>query len=188
MGGTVAGSGSVSWSSNQLETPIGTITIEVNNEKVSFEIKDSTFEPWTLCDEPPETARQFEREPTRGRPDKTLEIMLDTLSLNVGDTVKIVLNCEPKLVGRGSGECLYYHTFEKDGHTVALGIIDDEDRDSGVPWAFELMDLEGEYRIANNPAACNRVLRTIRACVAWRNGTSAADREIVEMAVFMGTF
>ncbi len=48
MGGTVAGSGSVSWSSNQLETPIGTITIEVNNEKVSFEIKDSTFEPWTL--------------------------------------------------------------------------------------------------------------------------------------------
>ena len=187
MGGTVAGSGSVSWSSNQLETPIGTITIEVNNKKVSFEIKGSTFEPWTLCDEPPETAQQFDREPAYGRPDKTLEIAFDTLSLNVGDTVKIILGSEAKLVDWSGGERLCYRIFEKDGCTVALGIIDDEGRDNGWPWAFEMVDHEGEYQIVRSPRVCDQAMRIIRACVAWRNGTSDADREIVEMAVFFGT-
>lgn len=109
----MAESGSVSWSCNQLETPIGTITIEVNGKKVCFEVKDSTFEPWTLCNESPEEARQFEREPACGRPDTTLEIMFDTLSLNVGDTVKIVFDSESNLVSWGSGERLCYQTFKK---------------------------------------------------------------------------
>ena len=182
----MAESGSVSWSCNQLETPIGTITIEVNGKKVCFEVKDSTFEPWTLCNESPEEARQFEREPACGRPDTTLEIMFDTLSLNVGDTVKIVFDSESNLVSWGSGERLCYQTFKNDGYTLSLSIIDDEIQDNGWPWAFMLMDLEGKYRIERNPATCDRALRIIRACVAWRNGTSDADREILEMTVYTG--
>lgn len=170
----------------RLETPLGSVSIEVNGEPAPFELEDATLKRWTWIEQTPEEARWSETEPIAGRPDKTWTISFDTAGLKVGDEVKIAYDFDSAPIEEESGERLWERIFQKDGVTLGLSILDDEEDDNRWPWAIMLADLKGSYVIVRDPAASDKYLRTVRACVCWRCGTDYADKFIVELPPYYG--
>ena len=169
-----------------LETPVGIVTAEANGRPCPLSIiEDATGADWTLFEESAEDVADLGRDPIVGQADGCFLFGIDISPLAVGDTVRVVYDFGKDVIDWGGGEHVAYRVFAKDGYSVCLGVYDDNSDTCACEHAYRLRDLEGTYEIVSDPVT-HPYASMINVCVAWKEGVSEANAEIVGWAAFMG--
>ena len=169
-----------------LETPVGTVAAEVNGRPYPLSmIQDETGADWTLYEESAEDVADLGRGPIVGRADGCFLFGVDISPLAVGDTVRVVYDFGKDVIDCGGGEHVAYRVFAKDGYSVCLGVYDDNSDTCACEHAYRLYNSDGEYEIVADPAT-HPYASVISVCVAWKEGVSEANAEIVGWAAFLG--